>query len=547
VLLLDTSAWTSERTSAGTLLQTEKEMALRYLRRLPVTDKVMLVAADAFTTPLTPFTSDRTQVANALARLQPTYSALHIERALQFASRAENLSDGKEGEVTYIGPQRIQKEENAPPKFSNLRTIEVASDPENCGIRHVGVRRDDRNPSLWKVAVTVENYGKRARSLQLRTKVDGSTVDLHSLSLEPETETVVEYGVIEKGAGSLTIDLKPDDVLPLDNSVTLHLPSGGKTRVAVFTDRADVFKPLLQTDSSLKVTFFSPAQYQRNPQADLVLLDRTAPPEPPGVPSLWIAPPQAGSPVPVRTVVALGVVKEWNSDSNLSAGLRERETVVRDADIFEASPEDITVAGTAEGPVVVARPKTQDGPKLIVLGFDPVQDEARLQPTVPLLFANLFKWLAPGPTESSELEASVVGSTVVPISSSAQLADLHVSDATGKDVPYAIHNRLLEFFTDYPSLVTIHSEDAIRTLSPVLPDVAEKTWVSPVNARAGLPQAAPLPAAARDLWKWLAAAGGLGLLTEWFLFGRRRNARLGRVAHPFRLHSNVSERELVDK
>jgi len=43
--------------------------------------------------------------------------------------------------------------------------------------------------------------------------------------------------------------------------------------------------------------------------------------------------------------------------------------------------------------------------------------------------------------------------------------------------------------------------------------------------RRGVPRAAATGVGARDLWPWLALAGGLFLLTEWLLFGRRASAR----------------------
>jgi von Willebrand factor type A domain/Aerotolerance regulator N-terminal len=547
VLLLDTSAWTSARSRNETLLNREKELASRYLSGLPLKDQVMLVGVDAFTTPMTVFTSDRTWLSTALAKLQPSYSALNMVRALEFAHRAQALSGGKEGEVVYIGPRRVQKVEGSPPSILNLRTLDVPCSNENYGIRHVGVRRDDSNPSLWHAAVTVRNYGKRARSLYLRTRLGRRAVAAHSISLGPQSESVAEYSFSQKQGESLTIDLKPDDALSIDNSVTLQLPSDSRTKLAVFTNRPQVFKPLAESDNTLSVAFFNPAQYRPNPEADVMVLDRIAPPEPPAVSSLWIAPPREGSPVPVRTVAAQGVVKDWNTDTALGTGLREKETPVRDADIFQPASDDVTVASTAEGPVIVAHSKTRDRAKFIVLGFDPVQDEARVQATVPLLFANLFRWLAPQTKQTSEVEASFVGGTIVPITSTEELRNLHVTDDAGTNIPFSIHNRLLEFFTNRPSVVVIRSEDAVRTVSPILADVAQELWVPPVHSRLGLPQSISLPPSVRDLWKWLALAGALGLLVEWFLFGEKRNSRLLRSAGQIRTHDNAPERELASR
>jgi hypothetical protein len=58
-----------------------------------------------------------------------------------------------------------------------------------------------------------------------------------------------------------------------------------------------------------------------------------------------------------------------------------------------------------------------------------------------------------------------------------------------------------------------------------LPQPGDVLW-QPARAKQGLP-GRPVPEpASRDLWPWLAAAGALGLLADWLLFGRRGVARI---------------------
>jgi hypothetical protein len=68
--------------------------------------------------------------------------------------------------------------------------------------------------------------------------------------------------------------------------------------------------------------------------------------------------------------------------------------------------------------------------------------------------------------------------------------------------------------------------DREMVYSLTLPDVAEAIWQIPAGARRGVPRAAPVTAAATDVWPWLAVLGGLGLLADWLLFGRSRAFRL---------------------
>ena len=64
------------------------------------------------------------------------------------------------------------------------------------------------------------------------------------------------------------------------------------------------------------------------------------------------------------------------------------------------------------------------------------------------------------------------------------------------------------------------SKEQVYSLS--LPDVAETAWDVPAKVRRGIPRGLADSIASRDIWQWLAIAGGLLLLVEWLWFGRNR-------------------------
>jgi hypothetical protein len=121
VLLLDTSTWSAQTRGGQSLLEEEKRAAQRYISALPARDRIMLVEADALSSPLTPFTSDRVTLAGALGAAHASYSALNLEQALLFAQHAQNRSGGEPGEVAYIGPAMIPDPEFQTPRLPNLR------------------------------------------------------------------------------------------------------------------------------------------------------------------------------------------------------------------------------------------------------------------------------------------------------------------------------------------------------------------------------------------------------------------------------------------
>jgi hypothetical protein len=251
-------------------------------------------------------------------------------------------------------------------------------------------------------------------------------------------------------------------------------------------------------------------------------LDQFAPPQSPGIPSLWIKPPAEHAPVPIAARSQDVTVAHWNSDSPLGAGLHAKAMNLPEAEVYETFQGDIPVAETDKGPVVVARPSTNVTPRLAAIGFDPLAGALRFELTTPLLFANLTRWLAPEAFRASDYTASTVGSVSLALDPNERAEQLSVTDDRGYHVPFTVRNQTLQLYVSRPSIVHIVSPERERIYSFTLPEVAEKQWNPPSSVAEGLPVLTSLLPSAFDLWQWLALAGGLGLLAEWLLFGRRR-------------------------
>jgi hypothetical protein len=549
VLLLDTSSWTAERSPEGTLLSKEERIAHHYIAGLPARDRVMLVRADGLATPITSFTSDRGQLENALLRSTPGFSALNIEQALSFARHAQSWSGGRGGDVVYIGPQLIAEEESLAPQLANLRVIAIEPTREHCGIRRIGVKRNEEDANSWQAVVTLKNYGSQRRAVHLSTQFAGTVFAPRVGRLEPGQETSVEYNFTTTAAGQLITEIKPDDILESDHRAVLELPRTGKLKVAVFTSRPDVLKPLLESNHRLEVKFFNPSDYIAKPTADVMLLDQIAPEEPPKIASLWIGPFKEHSPLPVKAVVNDAIVEARHSESALGAGLHARGAQIPTAQVFETFDEDIAVSGVTEGPIVVARPANHRHPKISVIGYDPLDGQLKFEATTPLLFANLLRWLSPEPIRLLDITAAPVGAATVNLDPGEHDSGerMRITDDKGAAVPFTVRDQTLQLFVARPSIVHITSGDRERLLSLTLPEVAEFEWKAPKSAISGLPSPVRLTPGAVDLWKWLAVLGGLGLLAEWILFGGAlmKGRKPAFAYRPFKTPER--ERELVSK
>jgi Aerotolerance regulator N-terminal/von Willebrand factor type A domain len=534
VLLIDTGSWTAAPIANGsltTVLESEKQQARRYLSALPRTDRVMLVAADSLATPLTRFTDDPRQLDATLNSLTPGFSALNVDAVLSFARQAQNWSRGGSGETVYIGPQLIQQ--NAGDwRALRLRVFPVKADRENCGIRQMTVQQVQDEANTWQSFVKVKNYGEHPRIVRLAMRYGGTSFSPRRLSIAAGDEVTAEYTFTIRTPGELVASIDPGGSLASDDRASLSVPLSAPLRVAVYTDRPEVLKPLLDANRQLRTVFFTPSQYSPKPAADIAILDRLAPSAPPAIPALWINPVQGHSPLPIKETVPASLIT-WSAGSSVESALHAKPLRVPAAETFQLFEGDEAIASIPQGPVVILRSAGLSQAKTAVIGFDPGGGDLRFEVATPLLFADLLEWLDQAAFRTLTLTAEQVGLISLHLDTAEQHDRLQILDEHGSSIPFTRRQNTLQLFVTHPTTVHVASRERERVIGLRLPAVADRVWNIPETAATGLPFTSRFVPGATDLWKWFALAGGFGLLLEWILFGRGRRVRkLRRTSRP---------------
>jgi von Willebrand factor type A domain/Aerotolerance regulator N-terminal len=525
VLLLDTSAWMGARAGDRTLMDQARADAIAYVRSLPGDDRVMIVRADALATPATAFESNRQSAENAIRQSKPGYAALNLDQAFNFAREAIKLQGRRAGEIVYAGAGRIPEHDrntvNAP--SPGLRLLLANTPVENCGLRKIGLRRSVVDPEVWEIFISVRNYGARARTLPVALTFGGAPIGRKTVTLPPGQEAQVVFEHRTRAAGWIEARLLTKDAFPDDDRAVLELPEDKALRVVVYSAEPATVKPMLAATRRVEAVFRSPAEYQPNSKASIVILDRFKPPAPPVEGTVWIEPPPGASPFTVvgeRQDVAL---TRWRSDHSLGAGLRTKDWRLESAQLFKTTAADIPVAEVDGGAVIVARAGT---PKQVVLGFHPGRSAMRYELATPLLFANILRWMAPEIFRRWELTAGSVGTVSVPVEPDTNPGTVRVVTDQQRPLPFTVQGNAVRFFSGAPGMVRVSVGDREMAYSLTLPDMAEAIWDPPKSARRGVPRGWTGAVGSVDLWRWLAILGGLGLAAEWMLFGRRGNQRL---------------------
>jgi hypothetical protein len=537
VIILDTSAWMGAKSGNRTLMQIAIERARQYLRAVPARDRVMLVRADALTTPVTAFEPDRRKVETAILSSTPGATALNLDQAFAFARRLQQRG-GRIGEIAFIGTGHVAEREpgagGAP--IRNLRVIPIADPVQNSGLRKVGARRSTDDSDLWEIYASVKNYGPQARRVHVAAEFGlpgvntaRAPIGAQTLPLEPGAEAEASFRYRTKAAGVVAVELHPHDGFDADDRAELELPAQPSLIVTVYSAEPDLLRPVFAASPRVAAVYRRPAEYRADDKG-LVILDRFVPPQRPAADSIWIDPPAAGSPVPVRQRVAAVPFAHWHPSHPAAEGLRAKDFRLDSASVFAPAPNDVNVGEVAAGPVIVARPSQ---PKVAVLGFHPALSGMRYELSTPLLFADLMRWTSPEIFRRWEIAGGSIGAVKLTLDHDSP-AGVKVLQGDGRPVPFTVRDRVLHFFAGTPGTVRVVAGDREWVYSLTMPEVWEAKWDPPADIRHGVPRPGSGRAPATEMWPWLALLGAAGLVAEWLLYGRFRRAMRASV-RPFEL------------
>lgn len=518
VLILETSAWMNARAAGGngrqTLIDLARTRARAYLRALPAGDLVMLVRADALATPATPFEFDRRKLETAIAQSKPSATSLNLSQAFNVARKAQENA-GSSGEIVFAGSGRIS-ESDVPTSVPNLRILPVADASNNVGLRKIGLRRSAADPEVWDIFVSAKNYGPQPRQVAISAAVANSPAGAQHILLPANSERETTFSYRTNAAGVLQVRLLPNDSFPDDNRASVELPAEQPLNVTVYSDQPDLLKPILAANRQIAAVYKTVAQYTPAGKG-LIILDRFRPATRPEASSIWIDPPAVNSPVPIRSRVQNPRQIRWVTDNSLGAGLRTRDLHLTSSSVFNTAPNDLKVAETDQGPLIVARP---GNPKMVVLGFHPALSPMRYELATPLLFANIFRWIAPDTFLEKRLNAQPVGTVNVMLEPGADPAAIRVQRPDGTPLPFTVQGQSLHFFSGTPGVVRVISGDHENVYSLNLPELGDAKWAAPGNAKRGLPSFRDV-ARSRDIWQILAILAAAILVFEWVGWGQQ--------------------------
>ncbi len=414
VLILDASASMLATEDGPTRLELARREAEDLIGRLSPGQEVSVIEAGSRARVLTSGASDPGAIRDAIRSVRPTHGAPDLVDAFTLAAALQRpgqstvlhlLTDG------VLPPEAVQA---APPGLlvnavgeprPNLAVTRVQAVPVGAGTNQVFVQ--------------VRNFGTVGSEARITLSVDGTDFVEEAVRLAPRGTEDRVFTVAGGDGEVLRARVEPvgsdaagrdaADSLTVDDHAFAILSSPREVRV-MLAGPSNVFLEAALSSVPGVTVETSPVVPANLLEIDLLVVDRTAAPDAPSIPTLLVAPTEWPAGIERTGLSDLPSVTFQAPGHELLAEVDLSEVALATAQQVTA-PALTEVAGGPDGPLLLAG--RIDGTPVVALPFDLLESNLPLQTAWPVFVANAVSWLA-GPPVSLPATAGATLPIVVP-------------------------------------------------------------------------------------------------------------------------------------
>jgi von Willebrand factor type A domain/Aerotolerance regulator N-terminal len=411
------------------------------------------------------FTSNRRELRERIASIQPTAQGTNLAGALELANSLANagaatatpiasgdeaasaepplptayiLSDGRFEDAAGVAVDRLK-----------LVYVPVGSfDAQNLAISALSVRRNEERPEEQQAFVQVANFTNESQKVVVELTLDGRFLDAAELEVPPGDVSGHVFPLAEGAVGGLSARLRyrldgaTGDSLPQDDVGYAALNDAGTGKVLVVTPGDAALELVLRTQRAARlatITFASPAtldsaEYRREAESgtyDLIIYDQCVPKQLPRSHTVFVGrlPPaanwsrsedasgdgadaQSGAEVVVVPEIVAPQIIDWDHASPLLANVDWSDVEIADSLVVRPPAGGTQLIESTAGPIAAIAPR--DNYQDAVLGFEIVGHDAAgaatantnwpIKPAFPTFWLNVLEYLA-APSELQESAA----------------------------------------------------------------------------------------------------------------------------------------------
>jgi hypothetical protein len=520
LVILDASASMQSTDETPSRFEKARAQALQMVDAMHDNDLMVVLQAGINTEVKQSPTSEKAALRRALQSCRPSDTPTRLREALKLAEtliqnqqRAEIhlFSDGAVGSLDEF--------ENSALPLVYHRLGERAN---NLAITTLDVRPNPENPAQRAIFASVVNESTNAQQTQLELRFNDQLLEAKPLRLAPkETSPQVFIAAQNREVGVFNVRLNSHDDLAVDDqaSVVSVLPAPVKVLLVTAGNRflEKALRAAPNTQVLVAATLADPAS-----AFDITVLDNVTP-------AVW----------PRGNVLAFHTANtnwfpSWSKlEEPAIVGVRANHPLLRFASldnvlISESLAVKTPTWGTAlvdapQNPLIIAGELGRQ--RIVWVGFDVLQSTWPLRVSFPIFVANAVDWLNPSSINASQLTVQTgkpfrwllpQGVTAAQITTpDGETRPANVNPATGE---------LLFGDTLKQGIYRVTAGTNQLVFCANLLDAAESDTTPKAELKLGrYAQAAAthVRPASLELWRWIAAAGLVVLMAEWWYYHRR--------------------------
>lgn len=525
VVILDGSASMQATDVKPSRFEAAQAEALKWVDGLRDGEQMMVLLAGATTEVKQSPTTDKSALRRALQSCAATDSPTRLADALKTAGAFTFEKRGEEtvtsGEIHLFSDGAAPDLEDLANKNLPLVYHRIGTARENAGIVRLDARANPENPSERAVFASVANHATNEARLDVELLFDGQSIETRPLTVGGTNTELIIFTAPQQRDGVFTVRLTTDDALAADNQASIVSVMPRPVKVLLVSKGNRFLEKAIKGASGVQLST-APQLTDGTEGFDVVVLDDVIPVAWPRVNTLAIHTASTNWFPGWETVKSPPVV-DWKSAHPLLRFVSFDNVQVAETLGVKAPPWGIALVESPQTPLIVAGELNRQ--RIVWVGFDPLQSTWPLRISFPIFMANAVDWLNPSSANNNQSLVQAGQAFRMPLATGTTAAQLTGADGKSRTIAIEPGERELVIGeTARQGIYRVKAGTNEVTFCVNLLDSAE-TAIQPRDelpiGRYAKVTATTVKRANMELWRWIAAAGLLVLMFEWWWYHKR--------------------------
>jgi len=520
VIILDASASMQSTDEKPSRFEKARDEALQWVSGLRDADQMVVLQAAANTEVKQSATSDKTALRRALQNCAATDSPTRLVEAFKLAETL--VKDRSDAEIHLFSDGALPNLGEFENKNLPLVYHRVGQSSENVGIVSLDVRANPENLAQRAIFVNVGNFSTNARRTDIELLFDNQLLETRPLELPPTNSQPLVFIAPQTTNGVFTVRLAAPDDLAADNQASIVSLMPQPMKVLLVSSTNQILEKALRSQPNVELSVVS---LLSEPAAgfDAVVLDDVIPAVWPAVNTLAIHTANTNW-FPGWETIQTPTIVDWKSTHPLLRFVNFDNVYIGESIGVKTPAWGVALLDSPQTPLIIAGQRERQ--RLIWIGFDTLNSSWPFRISFPIFMVNAMEWLNPASANASQLmvRAGDPFRYGLPAQTLAA-AQVTKPDGTKKSLVIEPGARELVFGETFQQgIYHLKAGTNEVTFCVNLTDAAESN-IMPRDelpfGKYGKVAATTLKRANLELWRWIALAGLVVLLFEWWYYHKR--------------------------